>query len=289
MQTASLPPHLSEVLTPSQLERRIDALLRHLPPDTAPIAVFDADETLWHCDVGEDLFQWFVQEELVHPSISEKVCRALDHFNIPHQGSAVKGLHAFLAGYSAGHYSTQLSVEQILFGYELMVWCMGGHPVETLDAWASARIPELLEGRIFEQQLQWIERLAAVGITSYIVSASNLWSVRAGARFIGFPLEQVRAVRLRCEDGRALPEFEHPVPIDAGKPLVVKTLLDSTSTGSPQSAMRPLIGFGDSRFDVPMLRGVHFPVLVNHKPSALDAAAQYPEVPWNRVALQSRR
>lgn len=259
---------------PEALWAQLEAILEGpRPADCAPLAVFDADETLWGCDVGEDLFSWFVREEKVHPSVAPQVCAFLDAHGIPSHGDARQGLLHFLEAYEK-HSLPGLDQPEIqIKGYEFMVWCMAGHHSERLREWAAARIPELLPTRVYDAQRQLIERLEGRGIRCFVVSASSHWSVVPGASLMGVPSQQVCAVGLEQDGATTLPHLLRPAPIDTGKVDVIQRL----------TPLRPLFGFGDSRFDVPMLRHVHVPVLVNQKTSALTTASRFPGVPWRRV------
>ncbi|MFM7202162.1 MAG: HAD family hydrolase [Myxococcota bacterium] len=264
-------PFVVPVLSDAEFDTLLEeTLAQPLPEGVGKFAVFDADETLWACDVGEDFFEWFVETERLHPSIATKVLAALTSLNPELSTNPIEALHQLWAGYRQGLYH---GVE----AYVLMVWCMAGHRAAQLQAWAEARIPSLLEGRVYTEQLDTLHKLERAGIRCFIISASNLWSVRAGAAFLPFPLEQVRAIGLEVHDGLVTDLLIRPMPVDTGKPEVVQQL----------GLGKPLFGFGDSRYDIPMLSQCHQPILINPKPIAVATAAQHPQLPWKQRHLIS--
>lgn len=264
-------PFSVPVLSDETFDALLETLLSQpLPEGVGKLAVFDADETLWACDVGEDFFDWFVETERLHPSIANQVLATIKKLDPTLADDPVLALKQLLQGYHQGHYH---GVES----YVLMVWCMAGHSPDQLRQWTEARIPTLLYQRVYTEQLATIEKLERAGIRCFIVSASNLWSVQAGAAHLQLPMSQVRAIGLEIQEGVVTERLLRPIPVDTGKPEVVQQL----------GLGKPLLGFGDSRYDIPMLSQCYQPILINPKPIALAGAAQHPQLPWKQRRLLS--
>lgn len=237
----------------------VDAILQEvrtlldqgLPADVAPVATFDADGTIWAGDVGEDFFAFFVRERLLHRSMRDPVRRWLDAQQLAPGQSATAGLTEFLRAYEAG-------TGHSLDAYEMMVWLMAGHRVQDLAPLCEAKAFYYASTRVFPEIRSLFERLPALGVTPYIISASNQYSVRGGARLLNLPTAQLRAIRLQVGDDGVLTDVvERPAPLDQGKVDVAKEL-----TGG----RRPLLAFGDSVYDLPMLSLAYRGFFVN--PSA---------------------
>ena len=242
-----------------------------LPLGVAPVATFDADGTLWAGDVGEDLFAHFVRSQMVHSSVAPRLRAWLDALGIAPGASAAEGLLQFLHEYEAGRGH---SVD----AYEMMVWVMAGHSETDLATLCEARAEAYARPLIFPEMHMLLQKLPELGITPYIVSASNIYSVRGGARALGLPLEQVRAIRLEVqEDGVLSDRLVRPAPLDQGKVPVAQALAGGG---------RPLLGFGDSPYDLPMLSLVHRPFYINPSERVLIKAAEAtPQYPFRRLSL----
>ena len=112
-----------------------------------------------------------------------------------------------------------------------------------------------------------LQHLTTRGWAVYVVSASNRWSVQAGARALGIPPERVLALSVAVEQGLLTDRVMEPVPTLEGKPVLLR-----------QHAGRDAdIAFGNSVLDLPMLLA-----------SATRVAVGTP-YPGNRFLAQARK
>lgn len=159
------------------------------------IAVFDCDGTLWEGDSGADFFYWEIERGLVSSEIAQW---ALPRYE----------------DYKAGKVD-----EETMCGE--MVSMNAGIPEELLHQVAEEFFSSVVEHRIFPEMQELTRRLAGAGCELWAVSSTNVWSIAAGVKRFGIPLERVLAVTLEIEDGLATKRLIQ-VPTDEGKAVAVR-------------------------------------------------------------------
>lgn len=241
--------------------------ISRLPEDVAPVAVFDADETLWAADVGEKLFEAFVEQALVRLPAAEAVLDYLQRLNIQ-ASSPADGLLDFLHAYRTGAFHT-------LEAYELMTVCFAGHTLEELESFSRACLLEFLPARLYPAMGKLIETLQSRGVDCHVISASPAWAVRVGGRLLGVRLEHIHGVELQQDAGSYSARLVVPVPMDVGKVSVLRAI----------TTRRPVFAAGDSRFDLPMLRTALRSVLINPREGVLQALEVAPLAAVSRLEL----
>ena len=170
------------------LPTEIEALI-----DEGPVAL-DADGTLWHGDVGDELV------------------RDLGRFS---------------------EYEARVKVDPIA-GYTWAVEILEGLSVDEVQARCM---------RLFERQriFDFVKPLLAMVSDVYIVSASPIWAVNAGAQVLSVPLERVIAVNAPIKNG-IIGRVETPIPCGDGKVHHLK-----------RRGIHPSLAFGNGELDAPML------------------------------------
>ncbi|MCA9519569.1 MAG: haloacid dehalogenase-like hydrolase, partial [Myxococcales bacterium] len=179
------------------------------------VAVFDADGTLWHEDIGEAfLKRLFAERQLVDYDYRRDVF---------------------------AEYEARCAVDTTA-GYGFCAQVMAGMDERRLDQLAAAFYAEFREHRIPEMS-ELVRLLRALGIEVWIVSASNRWLVRQSAADYGVPPERVLAIHTRVVDGRLTDELIEPVTNLAGKAQAIEHWI----------GVDPLFAAGNSANDWQML------------------------------------
>ena len=160
-----------------------------------PIAVFDADGTLWQNDIGESFFRWLIEnKKLVGADYSEDFYQK---------------------------YEDLLEKDDVDTAFTMLITLMAGIKEEDLKSWSSDYF-ETFKHNVFPMQKELIERLHNAGVEVWVVSASNRWSVEAGALYFGIEPENVIAMKVKVKDGILTDEFVPPVLHGEGKVEAIK-------------------------------------------------------------------
>lgn len=228
---------------------------------------FDADGTLWSGDVGEDVFGWACEHELLGHAAEEALAVAAAAHGVPREGSPSRVASALYAAYRRG------SVPELEM-CEIMTWCYAGFRDEELRAVARQAFSERGLGarrrHVLIPVFEWaaVERLRVI-----VVSASPVSIVEEGLRVVGIEVSGLAAARPATVDGRIAPGMAEPLPYGAEKSVVGKRLLEGHDW---------LGSFGDNGFDVDMLQAARVGVAVCPKPALV---ARLPEL-TNAVVLE---
>ena len=143
-----------------KLDRLLAELERNRPRGRA-VAAFDADGTLWECDMGENFFSYKIENKLV-PLPADPWA----HYN-------------YLKT-SVSHPAAYLWLAQILKDV----------PLTTVREWAEKAVAAK-PLPIFEAQRKILAKLKELEVETYIVTASIKWAVEPGARRLGLTDDQV--------------------------------------------------------------------------------------------------
>jgi phosphatidylglycerophosphatase C len=215
------------------------------------VVATDADGTLWSGDVGDDLFEAFLEHGRVETAALDAIRRnALDH-GLSDAGTGPDVARRLFAAYREGRFPEQRVCE-------LMVWCFAGWKATEVAAFARdvvdrCHVPARLQGEL----VKVLERVRAAGIDTMLVSASPVAVVLEAAARVGFDHAHVVAACPRYERDVMLADVEHPIPYGPGK---VTRLRERIGT-------RPILAaFGDNAFDVALLASARVPVAVRPKP-----------------------
>ncbi len=226
-----------------------------------PVLAFDADGTLWSGDVGEDLFHALLDERALRSEAQSALAEEARQFGVPAEGDATALARALYDAYVAGKYP-----EDRVFA--MMAWCSAGFTIDEARAYAQGvvargKLADRLH-RFLEPVLRWAE---SARVEVWVVSASVHWIVEIGVKELGIPAARVVAMRPGREGDRIAPALVGPPVYNEHKPVAL-------------FAARPgatLLGaFGDSSYDVPLLRASRVPVAVRPKPGLLARAGEVP-------------
>lgn len=247
--TASGPAAEVMRLGARELIHRLEAA-RAVTPAAEFVLAFDADGTLWNLDVGEMLFE----AALSQAALREEARAALAECAAMHQLDAAGSSNELAARLFAAFRDGRMAERECA---AMQAWCYAGFT--RVQWWQLAR--ESLDSRLIAARhhaptvevLRWAQ---ARGIRCIIVSASPQPAVEAGAATVGIAPCDVFATCPGLIGERLTARLER-FPWAAGKAEAARA-----ATGRDQW----LAAFGDSAFDVELLRHAFFPVAVRARP-----------------------
>jgi phosphoserine phosphatase len=190
------------------------------------IAVFDCDGTLWSGDAGADFFYWEIERGLLPSKVVDWVVPRYED-------------------YKAGNVG-----EEVMCGE--MVTINAGVSEELLEAESEEFFSNVVAHRIFPEMLRLTHELKAAGTELWAVSSTNLWTVRAGVKRFGIPVDHVLAACVHVDGGLATDRLVR-VPSGPAK-----------ATALAEVVQRPVDAvFGNSIHDLAMLEVAKHPFVVN--------------------------
>ncbi len=268
---ASAPP----VLAPEAIIDRLDAARGD---DNALLVAFDADFTIWEVDVGVSIFEALLARGDVRPEAEEALVADAQRFGIglppgapgAPGGSALGAARALHEAFFDGRYPDDLA-------YAMNAWAFAGHTEREAEAIAAEVLRELRVAEhirpAFPKLIEWA---AKRGVDAYVVSASPVWIVRAGAALLGLPADRAIAMQPAVSGGTIEPRIDGPICYGDGKLAKIRaTRPDAVLLGS----------FGDSPWDAAMLRASRVPVAVSPSEKLLAIAGTIPNLVVMDVSL----
>ncbi len=191
----------------TQIKNDVRAALK---AGAAPVAAFDADGTLWKCDMGENFFQYKIDKKLV-PFPADPWA----HYEMLKKRS---------------HPEAYLWLAQILEGKTL----------EQTRTWAKAAVDSIPGGApVFPWMKEIISFLKAEGIEVYIVTASIKWAVEPAAQLAGVAFENVLGIETEVVNGVVTPKQKGLITYREGKPAA---LIERTGGRKPVFAAGNTMG-----------------------------------------------
>ena len=210
----------ASLATPAQ--QFVDSVLALRPK----IAVFDCDGTLWSGDAGADFFYWEIERGLLPSTVVDWVVPRYED-------------------YKAGNVG-----EEVMCGE--MVTINAGVSEGLLEAESERFFSNVVAPRIFPEMLRLTHALKAAGTELWAVSSTNLWTVRAGVRRFGIPVDHVLAACVHVDAGQVTDRLVR-VPSGPAK-----------ATALAEVVQRPVDAvFGNSIHDLAMLEVAKHPFVVN--------------------------
>lgn len=197
---------------PSEYWSEIEKTLSTLKQQNVPlIAAFDADGTLWDTDLGENFFQYQIDNKLV-PLPADPWQHYLD---MKKENGDPRNAYAWLAQINHG-----VSLQQV-------------------QQWSQLAFNSIQPKPLFSEQKKLIDLFLKHQVQIYIVTASIKWAVEPGARALGLTFENVIGVETAVVDGLVTQEKLHPITYRQGK---VEALLKHTNGQVPFFACGNSIG-----------------------------------------------
>jgi phosphoserine phosphatase len=243
----------------------IERLEHALGADPERLIAFDADGTIWDVDVGVSIFEALLERGDVRPEAGEALAEDARRFNIPLPpgAGAMEAAAALHQAFFDKRYPDDLA-------YAMNAWAFAGHTEAEADAIAlevlsSLRVAERIRPA-FPRLIEWA---AARGVDAYVVSASPVWIIRAGAALLGLGPDRGIAMAPAVRGGVIEPRIEGPICYGDGKLAKIRAT-------RPGAAL--LGAFGDSAWDAAMLRAARVPVAVMPSEGLLQMADSIPNI-----------
>lgn len=199
-------------------------------PNTKRIAAFDADGTLWATDMGENFFNYQIQNKLV-PLPDDPWAHYL---NLKKVNNDPRSAYLWLAQINAGV------------------------PIKTVRAWAQESVQNLSHVPIFQEQRLLIHLLQRYGVEIYVVTASVTWAVEPAVKLLGLEPSSVIGVETKIHNNLVSSEGVNPITYKQGK---VEALLQKTL------GQRPFLASGNTSGDTALLESAsEFAIAINSVP-----------------------
>ncbi len=187
-------------------KEKLDQLLRDLEtkrPKGRAIAAFDADGTLWDTDLGEQFFQYKIDNKLV--PLPEN---AFEHYEWLKKNKGNPVAYLWLA--------------QVCEGV----------PLTKVREWAEAAVAKT-PPPIYEEQKIILKKLKELEVEIFVVTASIKWAVEPGALRLGLTHDQVMGIETETVDGVVTAKQKGLITYREGK---ATALLERTGGVAPYFA-----------------------------------------------------
>ena len=185
-------PYLSDINTWNPtVEASLDQFFQKIENGDIkdPVAVFDADGTLWSNDLGESFFRWLIEnKKLKDVDYSEDLYQQYQDLCDENEGK----------------------------GFSWIVTIMAGNDEEELKIWADEFF-QTFDHNVFPKQKELISRLQEAGVDVWVVSASNRWSVETAVSYLGIDEDHVVAMESEVIDGVITDQMIPPILHGHGK------------------------------------------------------------------------
>ncbi|HAG91995.1 MAG TPA: haloacid dehalogenase [Bdellovibrionales bacterium] len=192
----------------------LDKISTSLPKDQKAVAAFDADGTLWDIDMGENFFQYVIDNKLVPlPADPWK------HYRNMQVEVSKEAAYIWLA--------------QIFEGVE----------VPQVQQWAKEAVESVQPVPVFDFQKKLIQHLLSLNVDVYIVTASIKWAVEPAASLVGLTPEKVLGIEVQTPGGLVGLEQKGILTYKAGK---AERIVE-------ESGVRPFFSAGNTEGDYDLL------------------------------------
>jgi phosphoserine phosphatase len=198
----------------SQINAALEAELKANP---RPVAVFDADGTLWDTDLGETFFKYQIEKALL-PSLPSDPWR---------------------------FYRDMKASGDPRPAYLWLAQINKGQKIETVQAWAQENVDRMRPLPIFESQKELIAKLIEKNVRVFIVTASVKWAVEPGAKVFGLGPADVLGVATKIENKIITDQPDGEITYKQGK---IDALLKQTN------GVKPFLASGNSPGDISLLK-----------------------------------
>lgn len=249
-------------ISPDELVGRL-AKARAAAGDSKVMLAFDADGTLWSGDVGNDLFHALIKAQAVRQAAHAALVHEAEAFHISYAESATETAQRLFEACERGEYPEDRC-------FAMMAWVFAGFTLQDASAFSRDVVKETnLAGRLhrfLDPIFAWTQQ---EDIPVWVVSASPQWMVEIGVALFDIPSERVIGMLPGIVDGVILPELDGVPIYGSSKPTMLFAMC-------PESTL--LGAFGDSNYDVPLLKMASVPVAVRPKPSLVACIRDVPNM-----------
>lgn len=223
------------------------------------LLALDADGTLWSGDVGIDNFEALLQKGAILPAARSFLRDEASSAGLALADEPTAQARILYDAFERGVYAEERA-------FRVMACAFAGYRENEVRAFA-AQVAETtgLRARLHPEVIPIVAWAARQGIPRYVVSASHALVVRSSIELLGLPIDGVFAMSQLEEGGRLAARLAEPVTYGAGK----------TEALRQGCAGKTLLGaFGDSAFDLHLLRDARLAVAVRPKPELRARAAE---------------
>jgi phosphoserine phosphatase len=252
---ASLP-----IVTSDDVIARLEVLLHSLGEERSQaLLAFDADGTLWSGDVGIDNFEALLAKCAVLPAALEMLRDEASRANLALAADPTAQARILYEAYGRGAYPEENA-------FRVMACAFAGYREEVVRGFAAEVAHATgLAMRLHPELLPVVRWAYRTGIRRYVVSASHALVVKSCVELLGLPIDGVFAMSQLEHDGVLVARLRQPVTYGAGK-------TEALRAGVAASAL--LGAFGDSAFDLDLLREARLAVAVRPKPGLRARAGE---------------
>jgi HAD superfamily phosphoserine phosphatase-like hydrolase len=231
-------------------------LAERVVPDAA--LAFDADGTLWSGDIGIDTFERMLEGSLVRREAGPALAREAEAHGVAPSSDPTETARALYRAFERGAYPESPA-------FQMMAWVFAGYREEEALALCRDIVDQVgLAARCHPEIAPVLAWATRHGLKVLVVSASSSIVVRAAVERLAIPASGVFGMRAAVEDGVVVARIVPPITYGPGK---VETLRLGAHGAT-------IIGaFGDSLYDLPMLRDATLGVTVRPKPELREKAA----------------
>lgn len=152
----------------NRINTTLDQVLKE---DSAPVAAFDADGTLWDIDLGETFFHYQIDNRLVE-----------------------------LPPHAWNHYES-MKAENPQKAYLWLGQVCKGQRLEQVHEWARQAVKDQAPLPVFLEQKRLIDLFLSRGVKVFVVTASVKWAVEPGAEMLGLKKDDVIGIETTIENG----------------------------------------------------------------------------------------
>lgn len=203
---------------PDQFWSKITQTLKTLKEQNVKLyAAFDADGTLWDTDLGENFFQYQIDQKCV-----PLPANAFDHYlQMKKINNDPRAAYAWLAQINAGQ------------------------TVDQVREWSQDAFNSIAPSPIFSEQRKMVDLLLQNDVQIFVVTASIKWAVEPGARALGLSNDSVIGVETEVVNKKITDKTILPVTYRSGK---VDAFLKATGN------VKPFFASGNTSGDIELLQ-----------------------------------
>jgi phosphatidylglycerophosphatase C len=212
----------------------------------------DGDGTLWRGDIGDALFDTFVDGGRLREDARDALAGLAEEAGLTSDGDANQLGRALRDAYRAGR------LDEGRY-FALQAWSYAGFGVDELGAACSEVLDAFgFDGAVRPAMRRILAWCRTRDVPVYLVSASPWRLVVEAARRLELEESRVVAMEPLVRDGRVLPVLASVPTYGPGKVARLAALLGDAPL---------LAAFGDSAWDAAMLERAAYPVMVAPKPA----------------------